>query len=132
MAKIQITDLALRTIIGTNDWERKTKQDITINISLEYNSAKARASDRLEDAIDYKRLTKRIIQEVENSHFFLLEALSHFVLKIIMEDKRIKRATVRIDKPQALRFAKSVSIELSGRDNNPERSARGVKRRGIP
>ena len=112
MAKVQITDLALRTIIGTNDWERKTKQDITINITLEYDSSKSRQSDNLQDAVDYKKLTKRIIQEVDDSRFFLLEALTDFVLKIVMQEKKVKWASVRIDKPQALRFAKSVSIEL--------------------
>ena len=115
MAKIQITELALRTIIGTNEWERKAKQDIVINVTLEYNSTKSCRTDHLQDAIDYKRLTKRIIREVEHSRFFLLEALAGFVLKIIMEEKRIKRAAVRIDKPQALRFAKSVSVELESK-----------------
>jgi len=115
MAKVQITDLTLRTIIGTNDWERKTKQDILINVTLEYDSSKSRRSDNLKDAIDYKKLTKRIIRDVENSRFFLLEALAGFVLKIIMEEKRIKRAAVRIDKPQALRFAKSVSVTLESK-----------------
>ena len=113
MAKIQITDLLLRTIIGTHDWERKKKQDVVINVTLEYNCAKSRKSDSLDDAVDYRSLTKKITEQVESSQFFLLETLTDLVLKIVMEDKKIKYASVRIDKPHALRFARSVSVELS-------------------
>ena len=112
MAKIQIMNLLLRTIIGTHDWERKKKQDILINVSLEYNSSRSRQKDSLEDTVDYRSLTKKIIEQVEASQFFLLESLTDFVLKLVMEEKKVKRATVRIDKPHALRFARSVSVEL--------------------
>ena len=115
MAKIQITDLFLRTIIGIHDWERKNKQDVIINVVLEYNSLKARQKDRIEEAVDYKSITKKIIAAVENSNFLLLERLADSVLHIVMEDKKVTQATVRIDKPHALRFAKSVSVELSAR-----------------
>ena len=112
-AKIQITDLKLKTIIGTNDWERHTKQNILINISLEYPATRAIATDDLKETIDYRGLTKKIIKEVTLSRFELLEKLTAFVLRIVMENPKIKSATVRIDKPRALRFARSVSVELS-------------------
>ncbi len=115
MAKVQITDLLIRGIIGTQEWERKKKQDILINVTFEYNCSKCQASDAIDDAVDYKLITKRIIDSVEASSFFLLEKLTHYVLEIVMEDKRIKWATVRIDKPHALRFARSVSVELTAK-----------------
>ena len=115
MAKIRITDLLLRTIIGTHDWERKKKQDILINITFEYNCSKASKSDELKEVVDYRTMTKKITEEVEVSQFFLLEKLTDFVLKLVMEDKKIDNATVRIDKPHALRFADSVSVELSAK-----------------
>jgi D-erythro-7,8-dihydroneopterin triphosphate epimerase len=114
-AVIKITDLSLRTIIGGNDWERETKQDVIINVMLTYDAAKAIASDAMEDAVDYKRLKRRIIDEVEKSRFHLLEKLTANVLTLIMEDARVLTAKVRIDKPSALRFAKTVSIEMSDR-----------------
>ena len=115
MAKIRITDLLLRTIIGTHDWERKLRQEIMINVSLEYDSKKSCTGDHIDDAVDYRDITKRIIKEVEASHFFLLERLTDFVLKLVITDAKVKQATVRIDKPHALRFAKSVSVELSAK-----------------
>ena len=112
MAKITITDLCVRTIIGTNGWERENLQDILINIVFSYDSRKAAKSDNIKDAVDYKKITKQIIREVELSHYFLLEALVEHVLKIVMAHPAVAEAMVRIDKPHALRFAKSVALEL--------------------
>ena len=113
MATIRITDLTLYTIIGTNKWERIKKQRIVINAAIEYSSAKAIATDNIKEAVDYKTITKIIINRVRKSRFFLLEKLADFVLGTVMENKQVKKVTVRIDKPLALRFAKSVSVELS-------------------
>ena len=115
MATIRITNLRLRTIIGANDWERGVKQDIVINVRFEYNATKAQKSDRLKDTVDYKTITKKIIQTVEKSNYQLLEKLTQVVLNIVCESSLVKTATVRIDKPQALRFADSVSVELTKR-----------------
>lgn len=113
MATIRITDLRLRAIIGIHDWEREHKQDVIINITMEFDALKSIRSDAIKDTVDYKVITKRVIREVEASDFQLLEKLAKLVLDIIMEDPRVQEATVRVDKPFALRFADSVSIELS-------------------
>lgn len=115
LATIKITDLSLRTIIGGIDWERNTPQDVVINIVLDYDATRAVETDAMGEAVDYKRLKRRIIEEVEKSSFHLLEKLTSRVLEIVMEDTRVLSATVRIDKPGALRFAKTVSIEMSDR-----------------
>ena len=118
MATIRITDLKLSTIIGINDWERKQKQDILINIRMEYDAAKSVKSDNIKDTIDYKTITKKIIKAVEPSKFLLLEKLTDFILDIVMDNPRIQEATVRVDKPLALRFARSVSTEMTRRRLN--------------
>ena len=112
MATIRITNLKLRTIIGINDWEREKKQDVILNLSLNFDATCSSQSDDIHDTIDYKTLTKRIIKEVEASEFYLLEKLAQVVLDLVMEDKRVEEGCVRIDKPGALRFCDSVSIEL--------------------
>lgn len=113
MAVIRITNLKLRTIIGINDWERKHKQDVVINIKIEFDASKSIKNDTITDAVDYKVITKRITKEVEDSNFQLLEKLTQLALNITMEHPHVQKATVRVDKPFALRFADSVSIELS-------------------
>ena len=115
MVIVRITDLALKTIVGTNKWERVTKQRVIINAEFEYDSSAAIKTDNIYHTVDYKTITKKIIVRVRNSRFFLLEKLTDCVLRIIMEDKKVKRAYVRVDKPLALRFAKSVSVELSAK-----------------
>lgn len=118
MATIHITDLHLRAVIGTYEWERKVKQDVIINIALEFNAKKAAQSDKLKDTVDYKSLNKKIIAKVESSKYFLIEKLAGQILDIIIKTPGVEDATVRIDKPGALRFAKSVSVTLTSKDND--------------
>ena len=107
---IRIKNLRLRGVIGINDWERKLTQDITINIKMEFDGSKAAESDDLNDTIDYKRLKHQIIKLVDDSSFGLIETLSSEILKLVMEDERVCHASVEVDKPNALRYADSVSV----------------------
>ncbi len=109
---IKIKNLRLRTIIGIYDWERLEKQDVIINAEIEFDGKTASVSDKIEDTVDYKRINKKIIETVESSEFLLLEKLTQTVLNIIMEDEKVKRAKVEIDKPGALRFTDSVSATV--------------------
>lgn len=111
--RLKIKDLRLRTIIGFNDWERKKKQDVIINIKLAFELGKSTTSDRVEDTLDYKVITKQIIKSVEESDFNLLEKLTQMILDIIMENQRVTWAKVKVEKPFALRFSDSVSIQLT-------------------
>ncbi|MFQ5850547.1 MAG: dihydroneopterin aldolase [Candidatus Binatia bacterium] len=117
---IRIKDLRLKTIIGISEWEREEKQEVVINVALGLDTEKAIETDHIEDTVNYKKLTKQIIREVEQSNFYLLEKLAHRVLQIVMEDKKVKKATVEVDKPHALRFAESVSASCSAeRERRP-------------
>lgn len=107
---IRIKNLRLRTYIGFNQEEREKRQDVVINITLEYDGGRAANSDAVEDAVNYKPITKRVIKFVEENRFLLLEKLTQDVLALVLEDKQVQRATVEIDKPHALRFADSVSV----------------------
>lgn len=112
MDKIHIKDLLLRTIIGINDDERRNRQDVLINLVMHADLRPAGASDDIDDAVNYRTITKRIIALVENSQFFLVEKMADEIAKICLEDQRVKRARVRIEKPGALRFARSVGVSI--------------------
>jgi FolB domain-containing protein len=112
-ATIRITNLRLQAIIGCNEWERLKKQEIVINITMEFDYHAAAQSDNISTTIDYRVIKKRIISEIDNSSFMLLEKLTDHVLNTVMSYEKVLSATVRIDKPRALRFADSVSIEVS-------------------
>ncbi|HRZ39377.1 MAG TPA: dihydroneopterin aldolase [Candidatus Omnitrophota bacterium] len=113
MARIQITNLKLRTIIGANDWERTIKQDIVLNIIIDFDATMAIETDDLAHTFDYKKIKREIVNFVDSSQFHLLERLTSEVLDLIMADPKVEFASVRIDKSNALRYADSVSIELS-------------------
>ncbi len=112
MDRIIISDLLVRTIIGVNDNERKGQQDVVINLSLSLDLSKAGKSDRLDDSVDYRALNKRIVTMAENSQFHLVEALAQAVADICLENPAVRDARVRVEKPGALRFARSVGVEI--------------------
>ena len=115
MGRIHIRDLTLRCVIGAFPQERKDKQDVVINVELQGVFDAAVASDRLEDAIDYKTITKRIIAVVEHSNFHLIETLADRICAVCMEDARVDKTKVTVDKPGALRFARSVAVEVEAK-----------------
>lgn len=113
MALIRINDLKVRTLIGAYSWERINKQELILNITIEYDAAKACRSDRLKDALNYESVATKAAKTAESSKYTLIEKLASKLLEGIMSDKRVITAYVRIDKPQALAQARSVAFELS-------------------
>lgn len=107
---IKIENLRLRTVVGIFEWEKKVKQDVVINIELFFDDDTAAQSDEIEDTVDYKNLTKKVINFVEDNSFNLIEKIAGGIGKIIMEDSRITSAVIKVDKPGALRYADSVSV----------------------
>ena len=115
IAKIHIEDLRLRTFIGINDDEKKNRQDVVINIRIHYQAEEAVVFNTIEEALNYRTITKKVINHVEANQFLLLERMTDEVLSLVMASSEVMWAEVRIDKPNALRFSDSVSITLSGR-----------------
>lgn len=115
IAKIHIQDLRLRTFIGINEDEKKNRQDVVINIRIHYHAAKAVSFNEIDEALNYRTITKRVIRHVEENRFLLLERMTDEVLSLVMEHPEVMWADVQIDKPHALRFSDSVSIALSAR-----------------
>ncbi len=113
MAKIRVKNLLIRTYIGFNPDELVNKQDVIINLEIEADIPDlALNADEPLDIFDYKTITKKIIALVQDGQFKLLEVLTKNILDLIMDDKKVKWARVEVDKPHALRFAESVSLEM--------------------
>ncbi len=112
MDRILISDLAARCIIGVNDEERREKQDVLINLSLYADLSRACKSDRFGDTVDYRNMKKRIVNMVEESRYYLVEALAEAVADICLSDPKVTEAKVRVEKPSALRFARTVGVEI--------------------
>ena len=113
MARIRVKNLLIRTYIGFNPEELVNKQDVIINLEIETEIPHhAMEADEPLDILNYKTITKRIIALVQDGRFKLLEVLTQRILDLIMEDTKVKWARVEVDKPHALRFAESVSLEM--------------------
>lgn len=113
MDKILIKNLLLRGIIGINPEERVKKQDILINVVMWASIAQAAATDDIQYAVNYKSITKRIIEHVEASQDYLVEKLVTDIARLIFEENTaVQKVQVRVEKPGALRFAESVGIEI--------------------
>ena len=108
--RIEIRDLSVRCIVGINPEERVKKQDVIINLTLFGDLRRAGLSDDIEDAINYKTLTKRVLDHVEESEYFLVEKMAHKIAEIAVMEFGIQRAIVSVEKPGALRFARSVGV----------------------
>lgn len=111
--RIHITDLLLRCIIGIREWERTTPQNVNLNITLFTDFSKACLSDDIADTVDYVAIKKDIIKEVEASSFNLVEKLAHTVAEICLRNERVIRVDVNLSKPGALRFARTVAVEIT-------------------
>lgn len=110
--KILVTDLLLRGVIGLNEWEREKKQDILINLTLFTDMRAAGQSDRHDEILNYRTITKAIIAHVEASSYYTVEGLATAIARICVVDHDAARAIVRVEKPGALRFARSVGVEI--------------------
>ena len=110
--QIHIRDLLLRCVIGIYGEERREKQDVTINITLYADLRKAGRTDAIDDTVDYKAIKKQVIALVEESSFFLVERLAERIAELCLENSRVMQVRVRAAKPGALRFARTVEVEI--------------------
>jgi len=110
--QIQIRDLLVRGILGINDDERTNRQDIVVNLTLSVDARPAGKSDRIEDAVNYRSVAKQVIELIESSQFLLVERLADETARLCLADPRVEAVEVSIDKPGALRFARSVGVTI--------------------
>jgi D-erythro-7,8-dihydroneopterin triphosphate epimerase len=111
--EIRICDLRFRCIVGVNDNERHEKQDIVAQIALLVDLHQAGRTDAIEDTVDYKALKKEILAMAESSRFRLIEALAQSIADICLRYSRVAQATVIVEKPGALRFARTVAVKMT-------------------
>ena len=113
MDKIFINDLQVETVIGIFDWEREIKQTISINLEIEFDISKAAKSDDINDSLDYKKVSKRIISLCEKADSYLVENLIEKIAQVVLKEFPVSKVTVSLEKPGALRGSKSVGIKIT-------------------
>ena len=110
--QVLIKDLVVSGIIGINPDERVNEQDIRINVVMWVDTARAAQSDDIREAVNYRTITKRIISHVQAGKPMLVERLVSEVADICLEEPRVERVEATVEKPGALRYARSVGISI--------------------
>ncbi len=121
--RIQIKDLLVSGILGINPDERINRQDILVNATLWADTRAAAASDDIDDAVNYRTITKQLIAHIEQGEPMLVERLVAELVEICLDaDPRITAVEMTLEKPGALRHARSVGITIyrtrTGDDSN--------------
>jgi 2-amino-4-hydroxy-6-hydroxymethyldihydropteridine diphosphokinase len=112
MDKIYIQDLQIDTIIGVYDWERETRQMVVLDLEMAVDIRPSAASDRVADTLNYKKVTKRLIEYVHDTRCQLVETLAQRVAEIVLYEFGVRWLKLRISKPGALRHARNVGVEI--------------------
>ena len=113
MDKVFINNLQVETIIGIFSWEREVRQVVSVDLVMDFDNKKAAKSDDIEDALDYKKIGKRVTNYVERSRFKLVERLAEQIAKLVLKEFPVSRLTVSVTKPGALRGSESVGISIT-------------------
>jgi FolB domain-containing protein len=112
MDQVFIVDLVARGIIGVNDWEREQPQEMLINIVLFTDLRKTGESDDINDSVDYRAVAKKVLAHAETARRMTVEALAADLAQLCLEEARVEKVRVRVEKPAAVRFSRSVGVEI--------------------
>ncbi len=112
MDQVIIKDLLARGVIGITERERERPQDILINAVLFTEIAHAAETDNIADCVDYSKIAKKLIAHAESVGRQTVEALVTDLARLCLEDARVIGVRIRVEKPGAVRFARSVGVEI--------------------
>jgi dihydroneopterin aldolase len=113
-----IRDLRIDTVVGIYDWERKVRQTVSLDLDMATDIRQAAASDKIDDALDYKAVAKRLIAYVESQSFELVETLAERVAEIVLNEFPVPWLRLSLSKPGAVRGSKSVGVIIERGSKN--------------
>ena len=107
-----IKDLIIQEIIGIHKHEKIKKQKIKFNIVIDVDQDTLPAEDDIKSIIDYEKIINKLENLANKKKYNFIESLVEDSFKEIFEDKRINSVTIKIEKPGAIKNAKSVGVEV--------------------
>ena len=112
MDKVFIKNLEVETVIGIYDWEREVRQLISISLVMDFDLTKAAKTDKIEDSLNYKKISKRIIKLVETLKSKLIENLAQKIAGTILNEFPVSSIVITVEKPGALSGSRSVGVTI--------------------
>ncbi len=119
MDKVFIEALEIEALIGIYDWERRIRQPLLFDVEMAFDNRKPAASDAIADTLNYKDVSKRLIDFVSQSDFGLVETLAERCAAIILDEFDVRHVRLKLSKPGAVRGARAVGVII-------ERSKAGI------
>lgn len=112
MDQVFINDLLIRGVIGISEREREQPQDILVNVVIFADIHKAGETDNVDDSVNYRTVAKKILAHVEKVQRFTVEALATDIAGLVLAEPHVEKVKVKVEKPGAVRFSKSVGVEI--------------------
>ena len=110
MDKVFIEGLEIEALIGIYDWERRIRQPLVFDVEMVFDNRKPAASDAIEDTLNYKDVSKRLIDFVSQSDFGLVETLAERCAALILDEFGVQHVRLKLSKPGAVRGARAVGV----------------------
>jgi len=107
-----IKDFIIQEIIGIHEHEKTKKQKIKFNIVVNVDQNTVPDEKNIKSIVDYEKITNKLENLVKNKKYNFLESLAEDSFKEIFEDKRINSIKINIEKPDAIKNADSVGVEV--------------------
>ncbi|WP_415893418.1 dihydroneopterin aldolase [Neptuniibacter sp. PT8_73] len=118
MDLVYIRELEVETIIGIYDWEREIRQRINLDLDMGTDIRQAANTEDVDNTLNYKTVSDRLIEFIEQSEFQLVETMAEQIAEIVMTEFGVKWLCLRLGKPGAVPQAKDVGVII-------ERGVRG-------
>jgi dihydroneopterin aldolase len=112
MDHVFIEGLEIEALIGIYDWERRIRQPLVFDIEMAFDNRVPAATDAIEDTLNYKAVSKRVVEYVSQSGFGLVETLAERVADVILDEFGVQRLRLKVSKPGAVRGARAVGVVI--------------------
>ncbi len=113
--RIFVRDLDLKCMIGVHDFEKRAPQRIRVNLDLRVRENRAAIEDRLANVLSYEKVISGIKALSANGHVNLIETLAERIAGLCLEDQRVARVAVRVEKLDVDPDAGGVGVEIERR-----------------
>jgi dihydroneopterin aldolase len=117
MDRVFLHGLEIETYIGIYDWEQERKQKVIIDLDMASDVARAAKTERIEDALDYKAVAKRLVSFVSGRRFQLVETMAEAIATILRDEFRIPWVRVKVNKRGAITGAGDVGVIIERGEN---------------
>jgi dihydroneopterin aldolase len=110
MDRVFVENLTVETVIGIFDWEREIRQAVSLDLEMEFDIRQAALTDSIDDTLDYKAVSKRLIRFIEQSEFQLVETLAEKCAAIVLSEFPVRHLRLKLSKPGAVRGSSAVGV----------------------